>query len=305
MDSEYRNETEIRVIGLRRSGNHMLANWIASLFDEPVYYFNNCPIYRDPYKTSYKRTVNPNIEKLYQDLPKMKDWNEFDIKPFRECHKNCLMMSYEDNNISKLRTRELIENRDEILGKSRKIFDVLIIRDFFNWKASKLYIKPEHKKCVLNFFHKMDKVPTDKRWLEDAKCIGFHGRYRYFDRRIKYWKYFAREHLGETNFLKKNRISINYNRFVIDREYREEIAAHFGKENREWTLNELGTMFSNGSSFEKNELMHEAHKAKVFERWKVLKDNVIYREIVNSDKEAIELSEEIFGHIPGTECLLD
>ena len=38
--AKYRNEYEIRVFHTPRSGSLAIKHWIASMFDEPIYFFN-------------------------------------------------------------------------------------------------------------------------------------------------------------------------------------------------------------------------------------------------------------------------
>jgi len=296
MSESYRNKYEIRIFGMRRSGNHMLANWIASLFDEPVYYFNNCP-FKDPFQTYFVRNINPNIRKLYHDIPILKckpvkkgekpkcqsvieneAFKKEKLKEVRNVKKECLLLSFEDFHFNPARRRALLPNREETIGRSEFVFDVLVLRDFFNWSASRLCCENTPRKRA---FRRLNKFEMNK------------------------WNLMAREFFNETHYLEENKIPISYNKFIEDKEYREQIARRFKKENRDWTLKELGTMFSRGSSFDKNEKMHNADEMKTLERWKFLKDDEFYRKLVNSETEAVELSERIFGHIPGTECLLD
>jgi hypothetical protein len=58
-----------------------------------------------------------------------------------------------------------------------------------------------------------------------------------------------------------------------------------------------------GSSFDKFKYKGQAYKMKVLERWKVFKEYPFYRSIFE-DKELVELSNKIFGKIPGTDTLL-
>lgn len=288
MSETYRNEYEIRIFGMRRSGNHMLANWVASLFDHPVYYFNNCPAFSDPFQTFTRRNLNPHISNLYCNIPILrctknrcnKDTSKL-LHEIQQRHKECLLIGYEDIHLERLMEKSLIKNKQLTAGSSEKIFDIVLLRDVFNWAASRMHIAP-------------------KKEGEPSKIDRTFNRID-----IKKWEALARDFLGETHYLKENKIPVSYNAFVSNVEYREHVARRLGKENRDWTITELGTMFASGSSFEKNTKMHNANEMKVFERWKVMKDNESYREMLNLEKDSIELSERIFGHIPGTECLLD
>ena len=58
-----------------------------------------------------------------------------------------------------------------------------------------------------------------------------------------------------------------------------------------------------GDSFDGMEYDGKASQMKVLERWKNFKDDPFYLSLFN-DRELVELSETIFGHLPETELLV-
>jgi len=66
---------------------------------------------------------------------------------------------------------------------------------------------------------------------------------------------------------------------------------------------EFVPVFGEGSSFDKRKLDGKAQQMNVFERWRSYIDHDQYRSIFK-DFEIVDLSEEIFGHIAGTEALI-
>ena len=259
---EYRNENEIVMHSLGRSGSHAIVNWIASMFKEPIYFFNNCWT-EDPYRAPipYLRRVRKRpLEKFFVPLPKLKHSSEDEISEYRNIHKHCLMYSYEHRDIRKLKDGEFVQDRT-LIGESRNRYNVLILRDFFNWLAS----------CLL---------PSAK------------PRSTILDNAVGLWKVYAGEFLGKTNYLKEKRVCLSFNQWFVDEDYRIKIADSLDLKYSDFALDYAGSP----SSFDGRQYKHgKAREMKVFDRWKILKDNSNYREHVNYHPEARELSYEIFG----------
>ncbi|MDJ0556305.1 MAG: hypothetical protein QNJ68_18080, partial [Microcoleaceae cyanobacterium MO_207.B10] len=117
------------------------------------------------------------------------------------------------------------------------------------------------------------------------------------------WLDYAKEYLGETNYLKHNKICINYNQWFPDVEYRQEIAS----EKLQIEFSDAGidkvTSFGGGSSFKGKQFDGNTTSIDVLNRWQKFADDPQYRELFNNP-EISEYSERIFGHIPGTESLI-
>ncbi|MDC0834928.1 hypothetical protein POG22_18245 [Geitlerinema sp. CS-897] len=252
------NEIEICFHGMARSGNHAAIDWIIGMSPHPVDYWNNvanCP------------------KKIF----------------FRK--KQILLRSHENRSLSEMSQNFLEKEHDNYFGKSRKRFNVLLLRDPFNLFASRL-------KQVWN------------QGLDELKT-GFvmgHPSYQYGQSTpsefVKVWKEHAREFLGITSYLSQPKVLINYNRWVTDRDYRIKIASDLELSYQEETLQKVvgkegkGT----GSSFDRFEFAKKASKMKVFERWKAMQNNANYRSLFE-DTEVWDLSQQIFGEIAGTEVL--
>lgn len=52
--SEIVNQKEIRVVGLKRSGNHAIINWIRKQHHGEVWHLNKIPVKRNPYRFLYE-----------------------------------------------------------------------------------------------------------------------------------------------------------------------------------------------------------------------------------------------------------
>lgn len=109
---------------------------------------------------------------------------------------------------------------------------------------------------------------------------------------IEMWKSFAREYVGETNFIKEKTF-ILYDDWYSSLAYR--IMANnrlncFGKLSKE--IGEI-TKYGKGSSFSKMNIKNHKN-LKVLERWRELARNEEYLKIFE-DEELVKLSSKIFG----------
>lgn len=155
------NHKEIRVIGLKRSGNHAIINWISKQHGENVTHLNDLQVKANPYRSLYEYH---RTEKLRQEA----------LGNFTE--KELLIYSYEDQLLEDIVHPSFENKHDLYLGKSAKRYDVLILRDPFNCFASrvKMYIN-------LNQDKKKEILITNES--------------------VKLWLNHAKEFLGETQFL--------------------------------------------------------------------------------------------------------
>lgn len=252
------NDIEICFHGMARSGNHAVLDWIASMYPGKVDFWNNVATL--PFKLWFRK-------------------------------KSFLLRSHENRSLAEIFSSSLEQYHDLYFGKTRKRFNVLLVRDPFNLFASRL------QQVINQGF--------------DLSTHGFlmgNPKYKYSahepHRFIEIWKEHAREYLGTTSYLPDRKVTIDYNRWVVDRNYRQQIAASLELPYSEDTIsrvvgrNEAGA----GSSFDGYDCSGEAAKMRVFERWKKMADNENYR-LLFSDSEIWTLSDRIFGSIAGTECL--
>lgn len=146
---------------------------------------------------------------------------------------------------------------------------ILVLRDPFNTFASRLKRVRDMKGTV----------------HEHANAIT--------DYTLNLWKQYAREFLGETNFLDDDAIKINFNQWFRNENYRRELSQHFG----EFTDEGLGTIskFTFGSSFDGYDYDDKALEMDLSNRWMAFQDDEEYRSLF--DEEIIELSNRIFGSI--------
>ncbi|MGK7886785.1 MAG: hypothetical protein AB4057_19425 [Crocosphaera sp.] len=205
--------------------------------------------------------------------------------------KEFLLRSHENRSLVEIFETDLEKQHDLYIGKSKQRYNVLLIRDPFNLFASRL-------KQVLN--QNFDQSKYD--------FIMGHPRYKYAaskpEEYVGIWKEHAKEYLGITSYLGDKKITINYNQWFSNSTYREKTAALLGLNDNEENLNKVvGEQEPGaGSSFDQYEYNGQAKQMKVLERWKNMIDNPNYCSLF-ADREVWELSEQIFGLIPGTKAL--
>lgn len=275
VENEYTNEFEFRIFSMKHSGCHAIINWIATLFDEPVYFFNNCGFGEDPFRTGRTRgdRIGTPIEDIFVKVPKLKNVKKDKIEEVRNKYKKCLIYSYENIDLRKFEKREITPRK--YVGKSHFKFDVLIIRDLLNWAASTFKYTGRLALLDLNF----------ARDLDARNCA---QRRKLFDG----WKSHAFEFLGKTEYL-ENKICISYNDW-LNKDYREKTALKFMLINNEISIDTVAAINNKGSQFNGLSYDGKASKMKVLERWHHFTNNIYFWKLFD-DPELFELSEEIFG----------
>lgn len=310
---DFVNKREIRVCGLQRTGNHALIGWILDSVKGKKCLLNAATPGKDPFLRHSQRELYNISESEFE-----KDKREKSLK------KDLLIYSYEDAPLDKIFAEKFEEKAPDYVGKSESVFNVIILRDPFNLFASRLQWIKRNK-----FLLDIGKRGSCKLNLTDEK-----QRLKL----INIWKAYAKEFLGENEIVDENKLPINFNKWFAEKSYRKKIADTL-QLNKNSNAQQV-TGYGGGSSFDgqnltlktimnnwrwlfkyqlyKNAFIEgqifdylrrlfnkplKADKMKVLERWKTFKDDPFYRSLFK-DNELIELSNRIFGRIPGTEKLL-
>ncbi|NEO54345.1 MAG: hypothetical protein F6K54_15385, partial [Okeania sp. SIO3B5] len=215
--SEVVNQKEIRVAGMKRTGNHAIINWVKSQQNGDVGFINNVLANQNPYRYKY--------ENLRDQFPEHKWAIEHNRQQAKGnfIKRDCLIYSYEDFPLDQIASDKFERNHDLYLGKSAMRYDLLIIRDPFNLFASRLKISSQAKHFL--------SVNSPNKTMIDL------------------WIDYAKEYLGETNYLKHNKVCVNYNQWFADIEYRRKIAEKLQIEFSDAGIDKV-TSFGGGSSFE-------------------------------------------------------
>jgi hypothetical protein len=275
-DSPFINKKELRILGLQRSGNHAIINWIFTQCKELKCYLNFVKPHCNPFLSFERRGTVKEFQKDF--------FEKFNISKEKLgifSAKDTLIYSYEDELPEDVFFSETFsKNRVRWVGHSKEKYNILILRDPFNLFASRL--KREENQIPNQH---MLKVEAEKKKL------------------IKLWKSHAELFINAGGLSTDEEIiTINYNSWFTDKNYREQLAKTLNIEFNDSTINEV-LPIGGGSSFDSLNKNNSAEEMEVLERWKHYKDNEFFSEIFK-DKELIELSEQIFGKLEGTECFL-
>ena len=299
-----KNDLSLRILGLQRSGNHAVIRWLISQFPDKNTIFLNNVKHGD---------YNPILTCDLLEINSIKTTvEESNIKQLR---KKLLVYSYEDetkkmanaNFISSVFNPDFEKNKNKYIGDSCHEFNVVIIRDPFNFFSSRL--KKLHQ-------------------LTGSSCINT----------IKSnWLNVAELALGDIKLKHVNNpiIIINYNEWFNNKDYRRYISKKLNGKFSDQSLAQV-TKEGGGSSFngteytqmtfklfwaKKAQLLHSqtyknitknfkklfaqgGQNMKVLERWHTMVNDEIYRDIF-SETELIKSSERISKEIAGTRSFVE
>jgi hypothetical protein len=243
-----RNGLEIQFFGLKRSGNHAVLAWLFKQFDRPVYFLNRVTAFRDPF-TYYGFSRLPNTVQTPRRRLRLRGAPVTEetklararrLEELRAIDKEVLAISYENLALPRLETEELMEDRDKLLGTSGNIVRMLLLRDFYNWIASRI--------------RQWENADTD----------------RDVDANILLWITYAKEFVGETSYLRdSNVINITYNRWVTDESYRAGLLGRLGVPVKD-NSNNFVPGVGGGSSFDGVQFKDRPEEMDTGERWRYL-----------------------------------
>src|SRR4051812_25068332 len=188
----YVNETEIRVVGMSRSGNHAIINWILAQAPGRTFFLNCAEPGWNPFVSARPRT------------PELPGWRApyggFDVEAERDgrlSRKDLLVHSYEDTFLGPFKKAENEARHDEWVGRSARRIDLLVLRDPRNLFASR--------------------IASGYGWLDDEIVI-------------RIWSQHAREFLGRRRNLRQERLMLSYAQWVVSSDYRQALAEALGLE---------------------------------------------------------------------------
>lgn len=293
-----RNFLELRVCGLQRSGNHAIINWILDQHHGKASCFLNNVRHgdHDPFKTA---------RQCY--LKKLR--NTYDVEHIRNTQKHVLVYSYEDDLSQMQKSKSFIESvydknfeevRDQYIGLNEKYFDVIIIRDPFNFFASRIEMLES-----LTGTQDLGSIKND--WKELAKLsldVIKNSDEKYFV--IKYNDWFSDKKYRVTlcqqlygNFSDDSLSSLSYfgGGSSFDLKHHNRLTLRILL--KEWKKIITPARWVNVGHYVKRLFAPGAQSMRVLERWKNVQDNVRFQRVL-ADREVLELSENLFGQIPGT-----
>jgi hypothetical protein len=259
------NKNEFRIVGISRSGNHAIINWIINQLDGQFCFLNCVEPKHNPFFTA--RPFNSAGESFQTNIC------DFNINAERDGNfskKDFLLYNYEDCFLGMLNHQLFKKSRARWVGESSFKKDILIIRDVFNLFASRI-------KANLIVGHQTHYGVNPISTLALKRIYKQH----------------AKEFLGEKKNL-QDKVLINYNQWFSDNEYRRSIAEKlelpFTDKGLEEVINCAG-----GSSFDGMRFSGNANKMNLNNRWKEYASEDFFWDLF--DEELVKLNSKIFGEI--------
>lgn len=259
------NSKEIRVVGMSRSGNHAIINWI---------------LRQSPGRTCFLNCVEPKTNPFATARPLgdkrgvVVNYRGFDLEAEAEgdlSAKDLLLYSYEDVFLGMVASPLFRKYHDEWIGGSAETLDVLILRDPFNLFASRF------RSGLYRHGHGEPPSVTNRT-------------------AIRIWKQHAREFAGIRTYLDRPKVAISFNQWASDSGYRHLIARQLGLDFTDAGVDDVAAT-AGGSSFDGTRYDGKAGEMDVFGRWRhYAGESDLWRHF---DDEVHELSDGIFGHLPG------
>ena len=236
-------QKEIRVVGLQRSGNHAIANWVLKQLPGAGLFFNNV-LPESPFDESRLEWASDT------------DTTNFDF----------LLYSFEDRSLHAVTSPRVYPAY--IGGDSpavEKRIDIIVLRDPFNLVASRF--KHGRTNALRSSYPTGLTIP-------------------------ELWVMYAREFIGETNFLQEYKVPVNYNLWCVSKDYRKKLADLLGLEFTDTGFEDV-TNYGGGSSFDGTGLDSQASQMSTAERWLLFRNDLSYASIFK-DKAILELSTKVF-----------
>lgn len=179
------NRDELRIVGMSRSGNHAIVNWILSQAAGRRCFANCAEPGTNPFLSA---------RPLADGRAVVASFAPFDVRAEqtgKHSRKDLLVYSYEDCFLGTVANKVFECHHDKWVGPSMRRTDVLILRDPYNLFASRI-----------------------------RGGIGVVTQRT----AMRIWKQHARELLGNRRYLNQRRVLIRYNQWTADRHYRRQLA---------------------------------------------------------------------------------
>jgi hypothetical protein len=230
------NRHEYRIIGMSRSGNHAIIDWILSQASGRTCFLNCAEPQTNPFITARPLASGRRIVANFPDLDV-----EGEVRgEFTD--KDLLLVSHEDCFLGAVAKGAYEDHHDALVGPSLERRDVLILRDPFNLFASRMR-------------GEFGNVSTNTA--------------------LRIWKQHAREFLSVRRYLKHPRILIDYNQWASRKSYRRQISEQLGLQFTDSSFEKVPAT-GNGSSFDGRRYDGRATCMRILERWKHFIDSEAY-----------------------------
>jgi hypothetical protein len=249
---------EFAVLGLRRSGNHAVLQWLMSGLGPDRVFLNNVALGRNPFDGFLGHDAGPYEE---GDLPL------FAVPENRHWFTGRVAYSFEDYGTRD--TGAWLRETGPLLPGTNRI-SILILRDPYNFFASRIRVEENHSLICTSLDPRHLPLLRDQ-WIEHAE--EFTGRTR---------------HLPDL-------VTIDYVRFVGDAAYRADLASRLGIVPDDAILSRVPD-FGAGSSFDGLRHDGDARSMALLDRWRHYADHPLFRALM-ADPRIETLAREIYGEL--------
>ncbi|HEX2256803.1 MAG TPA: hypothetical protein VHG92_08920 [Afifellaceae bacterium] len=237
------NGTIVRIVGMARSGNHAIIDWILNQLPGQWCFLNCVEPSTSPFHTA--RPIGDGDAEFRSTVP------GFDLaaeQAGRLTPKDAVLFSHEDTFLKIAFGAEATAIQEAAVGAGRRRIDVLILRDPYNLFASRRRLSYQ--------------LVTDRT-------------------AVRIWKQHARAFLGERPVLAPEAVRISYNAWVSDRAYRRRIAERLGLRFTDAGIDRVARC-AGGSSFDGTRYEGRARQMAVFDRWRLYAGDPAFRALFDA-----------------------
>lgn len=293
------NTLEVRTFGLQRSGNHAVLQWIMDQHRGHRIVFLNDVRHgdHDPYTELWEPEFHG-----FGDVT--------DVEQIRRSPKRLLLYTYEDSRVNMAPEQDSLlatlhdpgfeANRERYLGASTHRMDFVILRDPFNFFASRLRKLDDltgvrHVAWIVDNWKALATLALEDSEADDAPEVVLFNRWQSDE---GYRRALSRRLMGEFSDATLNRVSDHGGGSSFDG--KAHIPLTFAELRSDWrTLLHPSNLWS---TLERTRA-RGAEAMDVHGRWPHMRDDPRFRAIF-ADGELLELSEAVFGRLPGTRAFV-
>ncbi len=260
----------IKFFGLRRSGNHAVANWILGL-EENMLFLNQINLYEDPVATHSPVSIPEDVRspKVRVDAKVQKR----DILIHNDATLNGnIICTYEHVDMNRLDMNKLNISIYSKLGYYGNDLNVFVLRNIFNVIPSFLIFRSKRKNIVFE--------------LEEVQQV--------VRKLVRLWRGYACLALSPKTETRGNFVPVLYERWLINREYRDEVASKLGFKNKDKNIDFVSDA-GGGSSW--SGTTNKINKNALLDRWNKTHPNEkkVVETVLKENLDIVDLVSKIFG----------
>lgn len=255
-----------KFFGLQRSGNHAVLNWLLGLDQPNTLLFHQVRAGEDLLDNPAGVSV-PDGTLAYANREKgKKKVHPENIDYFSRLEKGNLLLTYEGYRIGELNDSFLNKPALDRFGSPETSINITVIRNPFN-------MLPSYYKLRVRT---MEAKGKDMNWVMHL-----------MDRQLEIWKSYAFLHL-HSSFTRGEIISISFDQWVSDRNYRDSLAKRLGYVNFDKYIDFFSDA-GGGSSFSTK----SSDRKSVLSRWSEADKDL--GDLFSKHKEVVDYAALIFG----------